>query len=230
MNNLNKTFVARHILFQRTNLQIFGNSQILNRIFSNKFCVMIDSIFFNAIIIHKYLRECFLDYESIRKFIPKQIYNSLDIGCGLAGIDSFIFREYSKANNVHLHLADKDGETENIQYNYRQTADIYNNLENTVKFLIDQGLPKSALSTTNVVNNKLPQDICFELIFSLLSWGFHYPVITYLDYVHSHLTESGVVILDCRKGTDDKVILCEKFEVVVINDNLKSERLCCRKK
>lgn len=41
-----------------------------------------------------------------------------------------------------------------------------------------------------------------DLVISLVSWGFHFPVSTYLDQVHDLLREGGRLILDLRKRKD----------------------------
>ena len=41
-----------------------------------------------------------------------------------------------------------------------------------------------------------------DVMISLLSWGFHYPVSTYSDLAVRSLRSGGTLILDVRKGTD----------------------------
>ena len=66
-----------------------------------------------------------------------------------------------------------------------------------------------------------------DLVISLISWGFHYPVAVYADQVREILRPGGRVILDVRKGTDGREQLEARFpRVLQISETRKKERLC----
>lgn len=63
-------------------------------------------------------------------------------------------------------------------------------------------------------NNQISIDCSFDLVISLISWGFHYPLSQYMDDVYELLNENGALILDLRKKTKDKAILQDRFSGV----------------
>ena len=65
---------------------------------------------------------------------------------------------------------------------------------------------------------------------SLISWGFHYPVETYLDKAYDVLVEGGSMIIDVRKGTNGIAMIKNLFgEVDVILDAEKFQRVVALK-
>ena len=56
-----------------------------------------------------------------------------------------------------------------------------------------------------------------DVVISIISWGFHYPVSTYLEDVHEALVPGGVAILDIRNGTDGVAALRRRFHVEQID-------------
>jgi len=65
-----------------------------------------------------------------------------------------------------------------------------------------------------------------DLVVSLISWGFHYPVPVYLDQVRALLRPGGRVILDVRKETDGRAQLEARFPgVTTISETRKKERV-----
>jgi hypothetical protein len=73
-------------------------------------------------------------------------------------------------------------------------------------------------------------DSNFDIIISTYSWGFHYPVDTYLDEVASKLAPSGVLILDIRHNTPGEDFLrAQGWTVEFITNEIKSRRAVCRR-
>jgi hypothetical protein len=44
----------------------------------------------------------------------------------------------------------------------------------------------------------VPADVKFDVIYSWLSCGFHYPVTTYKEFIQKHASEDAVIIMDFR--------------------------------
>jgi len=62
------------------------------------------------------------------------------------------------------------------------------------------------------------------LVISTLSWGFHYPISTYIKSVFNLLNDKGLLILDLRKGeTSNEELrkLLENFNIEIINSKRK---------
>ena len=74
--------------------------------------------------------------------------------------------------------------------------------------------------------NEIRVEAKFDLVLSLISWGFHYPVETYLARVHEILRPGGHLIMDVRKKTDGMDQIRARFETVeVLVDSKKYERI-----
>lgn len=58
---------------------------------------------------------------------------------------------------------------------------------------------------------RLPALKTVDLVFSLVSWGYHYPVTDYLEDACALLRPGGTLILDVRTGTDGR----EKIETTL---------------
>ena len=87
-----------------------------------------------------------------------------------------------------------------ITYGFKARADFYNSLELTRHMLVRNGLPEASLTTIEARDDNgidLPERV--DLVVSLISWGFHYPVATYLERSHELLKPGGKLILDVRK-------------------------------
>lgn len=131
------------------------------------------------------LERTFDQIKSVVKTPPRRV---LDVGCGMAGIDVLIGREWSECG---LYLLDKDGVSPVINAGYHDKAGDFSHYHS-----FDAAL---ALLDANGVQNQISchqqmPDIEFDLVISLLSWGFHYPLSTYSPRC------TGPIIVDARKG------------------------------
>lgn len=160
---------------------------------------------------NKYHNDLKDGYDKMSDYLPSQADNILDIGCGLGGINLFLNEHYDGVPNHYL--LDKNEMTE-IFYMFNQKAAAYNSLETTEAFLRKNGIEHKKLKTVDISTDEYPLQTDFDLIISLLSWGFHYPVDTYLEDVKKSLSNRGVVIIDIRKSTDGMEILNDNFEKV----------------
>ena len=165
------------------------------------------------------------DFELLRPHLPPHASATLDIGCGMAGIDALLFGHYG---NPAIHLLDGTGHTD-VRILFHPEMKPYNSMPIARKLLEMNGVagdrifewppdPKAAV----------PQ--C-DLVLSLLSWGFHYPVTTYLALAEKVLSPDGRLILDVRKGFRGMETIAQRFDLVsVISSTVKADRACFRKK
>jgi SAM-dependent methyltransferase len=143
------------------------------------------------------------EYMTIRDHLPERPAAVLDIGCGIAGIDVLLHRHYGRPTDVEFHLLDKSHVEASVFYHFRDRAAFYNSLEHATRFLVDNGVPAERIFAHEVRDDgKIPGEGAFDLVISLISWGFHYPVGVYVEQVAQRLRPGGRLILDVRKNTD----------------------------
>jgi hypothetical protein len=169
------------------------------------------------------------EYESIKHLLPNSCAAMLDIGCGIAGIDVLLSRHY--ALGVMLHLLDKTEVARRVYYGFNQKAAFYNSLSIARDLLLYNGVPGDRIRLHEATaENEIPFGTEIDLVISFISWGFHYPVSTYLDRVHDLLSEGGRLILDVRKGSDGLADLERRFgSYQVILEREKYDRILCIK-
>jgi len=155
------------------------------------------------------------EYDSISEHIPSGLKNILDIGCGIGGIDALLAEHYKF--DVNIFLIDKSVVDKNYHYGYETSGSFYNSLKLSKVFLKDFGVPDNRIFLQEATpQNSIEFDVQFDLIISLISWGFHYPVETYLNSVHAKLNANGVLLLDIRKETNGLETIKGKFGFVKI--------------
>lgn len=169
--------------------------------------------------------------------IPKTV---LDIGCGL-GIYDLAIHDYFK-DDIKFYCLDKtttESEEKKVYYGYRQKASFYNNLDYTKEFLTINGIPDENIhclsvdSDLTVTNQMLLNQLSnIDLVISIISWGFHYPLNVYLDTVYQILAKDGLLCFNCRNLEENLPLLLEKFVIVSPSkDPIKNGSfLICRKK
>lgn len=152
------------------------------------------------------------DLELIAPYLPnnKNVdYNILDIGCGLGVIDVLLSKHYPNAN---FYLQDKSEPIDfNKKYNgFNETYQYYNNIDLLKEFVTNNGL-----KTFNIVDGEEIRSIIlkFDVIMSLLSCGWHYSLLSYLDFIKGHLNDDGILIIDVRNETEEG-LLYETFHNV----------------
>lgn len=125
---------------------------------------------------------------------PKSI---ADIGCGYAFIDLLLYRRYG----CKLLLIDIE-KTDEIYFRYREKGAGYSNLTTARAFLLANGVPPKSITTLNPTVDDLDTAPKVDMALSLLSCGFHYPVATYIDFIHNHVTKA--LVMDVRRRNDDE--------------------------
>ena len=171
------------------------------------------------------------EFETIRPHLPERIETVAGIGAGIAGLEAHLSSHLAQLGRERpeIFLVDKSGLGE-VFYGYQETATAYNSLEVARELLTDNGHPQEQIT---LIDASAPEDIVLpdlDLVTSLIAWGFHFPVATYLDSVYVSLRNTGVLIMDVRKGTDGREVLSTRFKTVtVILDELRFERVLARK-
>jgi len=138
------------------------------------------------------------EYNAMKPSLPQNASTVLDIGCGIAGIDIYLSGHYK---SPYIYLLDKTASDHTITPGYADTHGFYNSLEAATELLVANGVQENTIHRLTPERvNELPEKI--DLILSLFSCGFHYPIATYETVLKKCLANGGVVILDVRKGTE----------------------------
>lgn len=143
------------------------------------------------------------DFEQIAPFLPEKVDSILDIGCGLAGIDVLLKQKYPDAR---LMLLDSDGPPENWACNFASEMLPFMQRDETAKFLESNGV-----KVDEWLDVGTKEALSADLIISLYSWGWHYPLETY--------KVKGLAIADLRGTSKGKLIA-----PVIVNGKHKGNR------
>ncbi len=168
------------------------------------------------------------DYQQIRGFLPAAAGTILDIGCGVAGIDAALNRHYV-AQPPQFRLLDKSAVSSEIYYDFHSEAAFYNSLGAAQAVLKHNGVAAAAVKCFEATeDNRIPlADGSVNLVISLISWGFHYPVTVYLQEVMRVLAPGGSLIMDVRRDSSGLDDLRGAFaNLAIIAEQSKFLRVC----
>lgn len=221
------------ILFQRTAYLVLPKSRlfrVLERLLPFDVygrVVNLEGRFRSEAISRLYRDDILGEFESIRPHLPERPSTVLDIGCGVAGIDALLYAHF-EAHGPELFLLDKSAVEDRVFYQFEEKGAFYNSLGTARRLLESSGVPSHRISTFEATeDNRIPlEDASVDLMLSLISWGFHYPVETYLDEACRVLRPGGRLILDVRRGTEGMRLLEGRLtRVATVRDEPKFERV-----
>jgi SAM-dependent methyltransferase len=221
---------VRYILLQRTHYIKLQRNFIIKLIkkllpYKYRYTALIDLEIFlrNSAIKNDYMADMEAEYLDIKNYLPLKAINILDIGCGMGGIDVFLSKHYNSPETT-FYCLDKT-KTDTIYYGFKEKAAFYNSLDVAREFLSLNGIKKIYTLSANDANTIETKEK-FDLILSLISWGFHYPVETYLLQAYTHLREGGHMIIDVRKNTSGLDKIQSVFsDAKVISETDKKSRI-----
>jgi len=203
---------AKYILYQRTGIL---KTTPIPKIFTElchtrNMAISINSVLYKKKIYEEYTRIMRTEYDRIKDALPSKSESILDIGCGLALIDVFLYEHYGGLADIFL--LDKTFIAHTVYYGYKPTGCYYNSLSFSREMLVNNGVSSDKIHCQEATpDNKINFLAKHDLIISLASWGFHYPVSTYLERAHKILNEGGVLIIDVRRDTDGIMAIRQKF-------------------
>lgn len=163
------------------------------------------------------------DFRAIEPWLPRVCASTLDLGCGVGGLSVLLWQEYGP--NVKINLLDVDHVQPLVVYGHQQRPEAYNSMAAALDLLAVNGVPRGRVDAMLADERfiiPLP-DASVGLVVSLLAWGYHWPVASYLPEVRRVLEPGGRVIFDLRRGQP----LPGGLRVVGKRDYPKAERLCC---
>lgn len=220
----------RTLLLQRTQyrsgLKRYANRLHLGGTYSRLVEPWIESLRRGAIRT-AYERELAHDLDDITSQLDAAPHRVLDIGAGLGGIDVLLNRRF-RGSSPEFWLLDRFRIDAAISYGFAAEASAYCDQEETRRFLCHNGIDERRLHLVDADADEWPATR-FDLVVSLISWGFHYPVETYAGKVAASLAKGGVVILDVRRESGGMEELQRWFpRIDVIAEASKHVRVAAR--
>lgn len=138
-------------------------------------------------------RECGHFLEAVDAINPKR---TADIGCGYAFSSLLLHRRYGC--EVALIETEEGGSR---RFGFQGEAAGYASLKTARAFLAKNGVPPEQITVCNPKTEDTGTLGTFDLVFSLASCGFHYPVETYAGLFRNQVSGGGGIVLDIRKGS-----------------------------
>lgn len=204
---------SQHLRFTKTSLYKWLRS--LTGLHAIRPISYVEAILRKTEIHQAYREEMAAEFESILPFLPDPCHRILDIGCGLGVINLHVHRHYEGDEPSDYYLLDRTDLADGLSYGFKNRGEFYNSLSLTKALLSLNGIPERSIHLIEApcdLENEIPNRL--DLVLSLISWGFHYPLSTYLDPVCTLLNPEGRLILDIRAGTDGIEQLRERFSKV----------------
>lgn len=168
----------------------------------------------------EYMQELLQTYQHFSQYLPnKAKLHVLDIGCGMCGIDVFISQNYPK--KTEFVLLDKNGTSKKINCGFHKDVkdfSFYSDFSQAAALLESNGVDDYQF--VDISKHEFPKK-SFDVVISLLSWGFHYPISTY----NPAIKKGGIIIADIRKGTDGEKQLSNFGELKIIHEAKKLKRV-----
>lgn len=200
----------RWILLQRPTLQAW--ERLCSRFGMPRAC----KLRFECLLRTRQIRSSYqhmmtLEYASLREFLPVKAEHIIDIGCGLAAIDVYLYRHYQGNPALELFLLDKTKLTAMPRYGLKASDEFYNSQAVAERLLRLNGVPANQIRLVEATADYALPNFEFDLVLSLASWGFHYPVETYLEPVWRALRPGGKIVIDVRAGAGEEDALAKRF-------------------
>jgi SAM-dependent methyltransferase len=154
-------------------------------------------------------------FELVDQYLTEPPQRILDIGCGYAHVSGFFQKKYG----TELWLLDGDRSLNTDQHTRKAK---YGPVDDFQFYAPVQQLREhwdSQQMQYTFVDASAPQIdplVKFDLIYSWISCGFHYPVTVYRDLIVRHSDERTVVIMDFRRKT-----LSEQQQHFTVLDTLR---------
>ena len=227
MISLNR--ISKKLLLLQRNELLSKKQNWLRKRFGRLIFTNIFVNYFQIQDIEKSTEELFRrEIESIKDYLPKNVENIMDIGCGLGIINIYLNQIYN--NQPNFFLLDKNRIDKEIKYGFSSEYESYNDLNQTKNLLLNNNI--NSLHTIDVEKDiKIENKI--DLVISLKSMGYHYPIDQYLKLFRTCCDDNTCFIFDVSEGYYNASLLKKYFDVVDIIYEEKSihslKRLFCTK-
>lgn len=135
------------------------------------------------------------EYLAIENYIDKP-EKILELGCGLGRVSIFLNSQLN--NSPKFFLADFSEVSNKVKYGWNPKDSKYNNLELTEQFCTENGL--NNFEILDLSKNKLDKLSNIDMVISMLSVGFHYPIEEYINQLIKISSKNVTMIFGVRKG------------------------------
>ena len=153
----------------------------------------------------------------IDKYINEQLETPveiLDIGVGYAWIDGLLQEKYD--SNLYLldghSLKNQTTQERDGGYGESTSFQFYREKLHLIRSYDKRGLRYNFIDAQNI---QIPP-ISFDLILSLTSCGFHYPLSTYSELMKKYSKSQSAIIIDLRASSAKQQLQETGFEIVSI--------------
>ena len=180
--------------------------------------------------LEKITEELFLkELNTFKNFLPNSVNTIMDIGCGLGIINIYLNNFFKKKPTFFL--MDKNRIDKKINYGFSSNYESYNDLNETKNILLENDVGSECIYLFDVekqfqINKKM------DLVISLKSMGYHYPINTYIELFKNCCTKDTVFIYDISDNQYDENYLKTIFDNVKIiyeeKTNNVLRRVCCK--
>lgn len=168
------------------------------------------------------------EINTFKNFLPRNINNIMDIGCGL-GIINILLNEFYN-DKVNFYLLDKNRIDKKIKYGFSTNYESYNDLNETKRIFKDNNINENRFFLFDV-EKEIQIDVKIDLVISLKSMGYHYPFVTYLELIRKCCDKNTIFIFDVSSVSFNENLLKKYFENIKIIYEEKSivllKRLFC---
>ena len=169
------------------------------------------------------------EIDTFKEFLPKNVKNIMDIGCGLGIINVLLNKFYN--DKTSFYLLDKNRIDKKIKYGFSSNYESYNDLNETKRILLENNISEGSLFLFDVEND-IQIDGKIDLVISLKSMGYHYPFETYLHLLRECCNENTIFIFDVSVDAFDENLFKKYFadiETIYEEKSIHSlKRLFCK--
>ena len=169
------------------------------------------------------------EVETFKCFLPNYVKNIMDIGCGLGIININLKKIFS--NKINFFLLDKNRIDKKIKYGFSKNYESYNDLNETKKILLENDIENTCIHIFDVEKPIIiPEKI--DLVISLKSMGYHYPIEIYLDLFKKCCSKNTIFIFDVSEEYYNENLIkkyFQDFKIIYEEKSIHSlKRLYCK--
>jgi SAM-dependent methyltransferase len=143
-------------------------------------------------------------FLTVDNYIKEPVKSILDIGCGYARESEYFFKKYgSDLWLLDGDFSDSKNKKREIKFGNADDFSFYNKIDDLKSSWDSRGMKYVFVDANNI---DIPEDKKFDLIYSGLSCGFHYPANTYKKLIEKHSNKDTKIIFDIRNGSSQEDI------------------------
>ncbi|MHC4638016.1 MAG: hypothetical protein ACYTBV_11015, partial [Planctomycetota bacterium] len=147
---------VKYILFQRTGYLFLPRTLFCRALKkftrgpSTNIIVRLESVFRKSRVKELFTDDMRSEYDSMSQWLGGSCEKILDIGCGVAGIDVFLYRHYNCDKNIDFYLLDKTSVDEKVYYFFEKHGSFYNSLSVAEDILHGNGISREKIHPIEV--------------------------------------------------------------------------------